>query len=96
MARITPTNGYIEMDFHDARKLKWQSGIAEHRKGDASAEFNGDPIEECGQECLDQYNLLEQIEAQYGANCSILKSQAESMFLTLQRIKRVYPRSQKR
>jgi|SRR5688572_30380195 len=96
MNKTKPQNGYIDMDFHEARHQKWQSGIAEHRKGDSTAEFTGDPIEECFQECLDQYNLLEMVELQYGANTSILKSQAQSMALTLQRIKRVYPRTKNR
>ena len=95
MNKTTPPS-YIHMEFHDARRQKWQQGIAEHRNGDAAAEFHGDPCEEAFQECLDQYNLFEQIELQYGANTSILRSQAESMACALQRIKRVYPRTPRR
>lgn len=93
---MTERPKYIDIPFHEARKVKWEAGIAEHRKGDAEAAFHGEPCEEAYQECLDKYNLLVKIDEQYGCDTSQIRAECESHALAIQRILRVYPRNHHR
>jgi len=43
------------------RQRKFMRGVNEHRNGDASAPFNGDPIADFYDECADQCCYLEQM-----------------------------------
>lgn len=51
----------IELDFDEARKRKYEQGVIEHRT-DAGQPFDGDPITEGYDECLDLMNYLDEIE----------------------------------
>lgn len=51
----------IELDFDEARKRKYEQGVIEHR-ADAGQPFDGDPICEGYDECLDLANYLDEIE----------------------------------
>lgn len=51
----------IEIDFDEARRKKYERGIAEHR-ANSSLPFDGDPVEEAYDECLDLANYVDEIE----------------------------------
>lgn len=51
----------IELDFDEARKRKYEQGVIEHRT-DAGQPFDGDPITEGYDECLDLANYLDEIK----------------------------------
>ena len=72
MNQIKSEPDYLRMDFDEARRLKWQRGIAEHRKGDESAPFQGDRLKELAQELYDAVNYMEDDAREVGdANWSI-------------------------
>jgi len=50
----------IELDFDEARRKKYERGVAEHRTN-ASLPFEGDPVEEAYDECLDLANYIDEI-----------------------------------
>jgi hypothetical protein len=77
---------YISMDFEDARRLKWQRGITEHRNGNASASFKGEPCRELHQEMLDAANYLEEIERTTGANLAIARAMVRFIARNVQAI----------
>ena len=47
-------------EFIERAKVNWQKGIDEHRGGDATAPFNGDPLDEAQAECCDMYAYSKQ------------------------------------
>lgn len=59
---MTTKPRYISMDLEDALQAKWQAGKKEHRGGKKG--FQGDPVEELYQECLDAINLTIVLESQ--------------------------------
>lgn len=51
----------IDLDFDEARRLKYEQGVAEHR-AEAEQPFEGDPLAEAFLETLDLANYLEEDE----------------------------------
>jgi len=51
----------MNLDFDEARRKKYARGVAEHRT-DAALPFDGDPLAEAYDECLDLANYLDEIE----------------------------------
>ena len=73
---------YIHMDFNAARQLKWERGVSEYRKR-ASDPFNGEHCEEAWQECLDLFNIIEDMEKTYVLNMSVSKGMVQQIANTL-------------
>lgn len=73
---------YSTLEFHFARKRKWESGVREYRTN-PSDPFQGDHCEEAYQECLDLYNIIEDLERQYGVNMQISKGMAYQIAMTI-------------
>ncbi len=68
---------YIGIAFNEARILKWKDGVDEHRGGDPSLPFAGEPCEEAYQESLDQVNIMETIEERFNVDLTAEKDVAE-------------------
>lgn len=51
----------IELEFDEARRRKYEQGVIEHRT-DSGQPFDGDPIVEAYDECLDLMNYLDEIQ----------------------------------
>lgn len=78
---------YIDMDYEEALKLKFESGKAKHRKS-GGAKFEGDAISELYEELLDCFHYTVAAEA---ADPDILpgfRTTFRSMALTLQNRRR--------
>jgi hypothetical protein len=70
---------YLQYDnFHTARQIKWEAGVKEYRlKPDDP--FKGCHYEEAYQECLDLYNLLEDLARHSGRDMRIQLMQLQIM-----------------
>ena len=88
---------YLSLEFHEARRAKWESGKAFHRRDNPNAEFQGEHCEEAFQECLDLYNYLEDLERKVNQtvkvpeeriNLSILKDMTKFIADNMKRIHR--------
>jgi len=74
----------IELDFDDARRKKYARGVAEHRT-DASLPFDGDPLAEAYDECLDLANYLDEMERRGARIPGIVRSMVKAVAIWLQR-----------
>ena len=70
------------MDLEKALITKWNAGIKEHRR-DGRVGFQGDPVEELFQECLDAINLTGVLES-HGVELPGFMTTFRNMALTLQ------------
>jgi len=68
----------IELDFDEARRKKYERGVAEHRT-DASLPFDGDPLAEAYDECLDLANYLDEMERRGARIPGIVRSMVKAV-----------------